>query len=108
MQNKIDSYWTAPGLIDPGDKIIQIACRVFGVSRELLFTKTRKREVVRARQLVIWYHVKHMGYSTREAMSIFNLNRSSWYHIEDTFENLDFDVEFKKSVECFFTELKAA
>ncbi len=101
MQNKIDSYWTAPGLIDPGDKIIQIACRVFGVTRELLFTKTRKRPIVRARQLVIRYHVKHMGYASDDAMLIFKLDRSSWYHIEDTFENLDFDVEFKKSFEFF-------
>ena len=45
------------------DKIQHIVCDHFRISRELLQTKTRKREVVQARQLAMYFSKNYTKYS---------------------------------------------
>ena len=45
------------------DKIQQVVCEYFKISTELLQTNTRKREVVQARQLAMYFSKNHTKYS---------------------------------------------
>lgn len=84
--------------------IQQVVCDYFDMSRELLNSKTRKREVVQARQLAMFFSKKLTKNSlARIGKQIGNRDHATVLHALKTVTNLS---ETDKTFEGYFNDLK--
>ena len=59
-------------------------CELSECEEKYLDTKIRKQEFVRARYLIILFRVRYEGLDYDRALSVFNMNRTSFYHCVNT------------------------
>lgn len=93
------NYWCYPGIYDTNsvEGIIYKVCSLLNVERELLFTNTRKREIVVARQLCMWLIKKNLDnklYSLHRIGNYFNKDHATVLYAFKAIDNL---IETNKS-----------
>lgn len=75
--------------IIPGVKTIEdIACEIWQIPKESLYVKTRKREVVEARQVLMAYGKQKTGNSFAKVGKGFNKDHATVIHSVKTVKNL--------------------
>lgn len=69
--------------------VIEATIKHSSINRESLFSKSRKREVVMARQACTYIFYKHLGFTTTAASKFFNRDHATTIHsvhrVEDSF-----------------------
>lgn len=80
-------------------RIIESVCSYFSISFHKLLTKRRYKELVLARQIIIYFLRKHLGLSWTEIGKVFNRDHTTAIHsftsVRDYF---DTDEWFRKQV----------
>lgn len=80
------NYWEIPGLrFDPKrydiswrkEKILDLTCSHFKISREELFARTRRVKIVTPRQIAIHLIHKYAGLNKSEIARLFNQNHTT-------------------------------
>jgi chromosomal replication initiation ATPase DnaA len=94
MEKEKLSYYTMPGLIPrfgeiqrPRD-IINVVCATMDITPQEIKSRTRKHEIVWARQLAMWWLKKIMNLSLTEIGRIFKRNHATVIHAIKTVDNL--------------------
>lgn len=57
--------------------IEELAAEIWGIEKELLYTKTRKIEVVEARHVLMTFRKEHMGHSFEKAAKPYNKDHAT-------------------------------
>ena len=87
--------YTAPGVKDIND----VVSEVFGIERRDLFTRTRKRDIVDARAVAMWWMRKNKNISLRSISSRYNLDHATTIHNVRKIDSLiEVDREMKRKV----------
>jgi chromosomal replication initiator protein len=88
--------YTAPGI----KGLDQVIADQFGIDPTMMRIKTRKREVVEARQFAIWYRFRCLGHTAEVAAGTYGQDHSSAIHASKTVCNLrQFDKSFRRKAE---------
>jgi len=96
---KITNAMAIPGLKSPDE----IAADIWGFAPELIIKKTRKREVVEARQVVMVYRHKTLKKSQVEAAKPYGKDHATVVHSQKTIKNLlETNTIFKDKYERFY------
>ncbi|HPI31110.1 MAG TPA: helix-turn-helix domain-containing protein [Bacteroidales bacterium] len=95
------SPYVLPGLTQTEksvDYIIARVCEKFGMTREQLTARTRKREIAEPRQVAM-YILRGLGLSYAQVGSIFNKDHATAVYAKKHIENmLTYDRDFKAKV----------
>ena len=85
-----------PGLMNIDDCVAQ----VWKIEKERLYERTRKREVVNARQVSIWWQIRHTKKSLRMITEVYaGLDHTAGIHSMKVVKNLmETDKVFKERV----------
>lgn len=77
----VKNPYVAPGIKSQTEKINEAAAKVWGISVDQLFIKTRKREFVEPRQVVIYHRKESLRESAKTIAKDFKtaINRCSVY-----------------------------
>lgn len=83
------------------DYIQKVICEYFSIAPDMMSSNTRKREIVQARQLAMFFSKKHTKFSLAAiGQQLGNKDHATVLHACKTVKNLiDTDKNFKKSVE---------
>jgi chromosomal replication initiator protein len=93
------SIYAIPGIKKIDEIIISNA---FGIDTDVLFTHTRKREVIEARHFYFWYHVKKF----KKVSDKHGFDHATINHAIKNVENLiEIDKEFRDKAELALFEL---
>ena len=80
--------YTAPGILETQSIINAAAAEVWGVPVELLFTKTRKREILEPRQVIQYYRYIILEQSPTKIGRETNVDESTIFNSAKTIANL--------------------
>lgn len=90
-----------PTIEEELERVINIACEITDISRALINLRSRKKEIVFARNLVFWYAIRKLHISTIKAAKLFNMNHATAIHgekhIEKSNKYLDYYEKHWKS-----------
>lgn len=87
--------YTAPGIKDIND----VVSEVFGIERKDLFTRTRKRDIVDARAVAMWWMRKNKNISLHGISSRYSLDHATTIHNVRKIDSLiEVDREMKRKV----------
>lgn len=98
------SIYAIPGIAVPMD---QIVCDCFGINRNNLFQKTRKRPIVEARHFYFYLRVKEMnyaGYSEIARETLFN-HSTIIYAVKNVENLLIVDKSFQEKAKNVINKL---
>ncbi len=86
----------------PGEKVIK---EIMGLSG--FDMKSRKRNVTKARQIIMWFYIMYKGYSTAQAGALYGKDHATAVHAADVVENLIFtrDKVYFPIIEKFKTHM---
>ncbi len=88
------------------DLVIETTCRFFGISREDLFSSSRKKELSLSRQIIMYFLRKLLNKSLKEISSIFKREHSTIIYNLKTLENkLKRDFSLKIKVDYLWKEI---
>lgn len=88
-----------PGLMSPDE----IAADIWGFKPELITKKTRKREVVEARQVMMVYRHITLKQSQVASAGYYGKDHSTVVHSQKTIKNLlETNIKFKDKYERFY------
>jgi chromosomal replication initiator protein len=91
------TYIIRPGVITHEEVI----AKHFGTTVEEMKLKSRKRERVEARQVTMWYYMKYLNKTEREAGKMFGKDHSTAHYAGETVETLlKSDKLFRKKVQA--------
>lgn len=85
-------------------KITSAVSEVFGFDGNNIFQKTRKQEIVLARQMCFYYLRKELGWTHSKIACLFSLNHATIIHGVTSFE---FKLGVYEEEKYLFTRLKA-
>ena len=90
------------------DEIINTVCKHFGLETATIHTKSRKREVVQARQIAMYLAKKHTDFSTAKIGTLIgNKDHATVLHACKTIKQLkEVDKSFRAEIEEIQTALK--
>jgi len=91
------NYIIAPGLMNIDDVVSQ----VWGIRKEDMQIRTRKRAIVEARQVAMWWRIRNTKATLTEIADVNgHLDHATALHAKKTVENLmEVDLAFRKKVE---------
>jgi chromosomal replication initiator protein len=91
------TYMIRPGVLTHEE----IIANHFGVTVEEMKSRSRKREYVEARQVMMWYYMKYHKKTEREAGKMFGKDHSTAHYAGETVETLlKSDKLFRKKVQA--------
>jgi chromosomal replication initiation ATPase DnaA len=94
---KTISPYVAPGVKTSNDAVIANA---FGIQPEKMFNRTRKREIVEARQFYFWYMMMYKDKNDSELEEMYGWDRTTVIHARKTVHLLmKTDKSFRKKAE---------
>lgn len=81
-------------------EVIKEVSKYYGLWEEQIKAKTRKREIVKPRQIAMYLIHKFSTYPLQQIGSIFNLNHATVIHaIKSVRNDIQTDKDFKKEVD---------
>lgn len=100
------SPYAIPG-IQRDDYFIQKACHVFGVKKEDVMSRLRKREVAQCRHALLYFFHKNKGYNHVKAGSVLDRDRATTIHSIKIIENITNEPkDFRDKFDRLMNELK--
>jgi chromosomal replication initiator protein len=79
----------------------EVIAHHFGVTVEEMKSKSRKREYVEPRQVTMWYYMKYLKATERQAGKMFGKDHSTAHYSAETVETLlKSDKLFRKKVQA--------
>ncbi len=88
------------------EMIIETVCRFLGITREDLFSYSKKKEITLSRQITIYFLRKYLNKSLKDISRLFKREHSTIIYNIKTFENrLNRDMSLKVKVDYLFREI---
>lgn len=104
MTSKTISYMVIPGVTT---SIEAVVCKAYGITKDMLYERTRKHEISNARHLVIWIRLRgKLGKNiSSTARSIGYHHATVEYAVKKINNVLSVDKEFRVFIEGILREL---
>jgi chromosomal replication initiator protein len=94
--------YAIPGLKSKDELVTEIVAEIWQIPKEALLTKTRKREVVEARQVLMAHKKKETGNSLAKVGRSFLKDHATVLHAIKTVKNLrETDKAFRRKYDTF-------
>lgn len=95
--------YIAPGLLAPEEVIAQH----WNIKLADMYTRTRKRDIVEARQVAMWYMVTIQRYTLHQAGDVFKLDHATAHYARNTVNDLmQVDRAFRLKVTAVVNKLR--
>lgn len=74
------------------EALIKAVCSIYGINKEMLFSVSRKREIISGRRMILYFLRKHYAETYLQIAELFNMNHATVMHHVTQMKNfLEFD-----------------
>jgi chromosomal replication initiation ATPase DnaA len=88
-------------------KIERVVCSEFKISIKDLHSKSRKRQIVLSRHVVIWHDIRKKGKTQEDAASRFGQDHATALHARDAIDTLiEIDKDFKVKLKSIVAKME--